>query len=203
MSGNTWLWGQKNGDILFPITPTLIGGMAFGLATPAQVTTNYLQVDTGTKTATAVSGAATLNKMAGVVTSESLTTGAGSTYTLTLTNSDIAAADQVMVNVQLGSSTTGTPQLVNADNSAGQVVVIVKNIHASAAFNGTILISFVQDWLTLPSCLASSKNPTLAVVMVFRHSPRRGAPQPRSLRAPPRLPLCEGARTPHVRLNLS
>src|SRR3989440_989949 len=41
-----------------------------------------------------------------------------------------------------------------------------------------------------------SKSPTLAwmifcsVVMVFSHSPRRGAAQPRPPRAPPRLPFC-------------
>lgn len=116
---------------------------ATGASTLAAVTTTALHVDTGTKTATASSGAATLNKMAGVVTSESLTTAAGATYTLTLTNSDIAAADQVLVSVGNGSNSAGTPAVASVTPGAGSVVVVVQNIHASAALNGTIKIAFV------------------------------------------------------------
>ena len=124
-------------DAIFASPPAL------GSTAPAEVSTDYLQVDTGTKTASATSGAATLNKMAGVITSESITTAAGSDYTLTLTNSDIAAADQVMASVQLGSATTGEPAITSVTPAAGSVVIKVRNIAASAAFNGTIVISFV------------------------------------------------------------
>jgi hypothetical protein len=106
-------------------------------------TLNSVKVDTGTKTAAATAGAATLNKNAGVITSESLTTAAGATYTLTLTDSTIAAADQVMASVQLGSATTGTPTIATVTPAAGSVVIVVQNIHASAALNGTIKISYV------------------------------------------------------------
>ena len=68
-----------------------------------------LQLDTGTKTATATTGAATLAKDSGKITSESLTTAAGATYTLTLTNSAIAAADMVFASVAMGTATTGMP----------------------------------------------------------------------------------------------
>lgn len=102
------------------------------------------EIDTGTKTATASSGAATLNKSAGVITSESLSTAAGSSYTLTLTDSAVAAADQVMASVALGTSTQGTPQIVSVTPAAGSVVIVVKNIHATQAFNGTILVAFVR-----------------------------------------------------------
>src|SRR5215471_15669274 len=68
----------------------------------------------------------------------------------------------------------------------------------------------LHAWLTLPSCLASSNSPTLArmifcsvVMVVVFNPPRRGASQPRPLRAPPRLSLCRGDRTPHVRLNIT
>ncbi len=107
---------------------------------PASLT--QIELDTGTKTASATAGAATLNKMAGVITSESLTTAAGADYTLTLTNSDIAAADQVFASVQLGSATTGMPTVTTVSPAAGSVVVVVQNIHATAALNGTIKISF-------------------------------------------------------------
>lgn len=104
---------------------------------------NSAQIDTGTKTATASSNAATLSKNAGVITSEALTTAAGATYTLTLTNTMVAAADQVLASVQLGSATTGMPVVTTVTPGVGSVVIVVQNIHASAALNGTIKIAFV------------------------------------------------------------
>jgi len=99
--------------------------------------------------ATASSGAATLNAVGllptacGVVTSESLTTAAAATYTLTLTNNMIAAGDIVLATVQLGSSTTGMPAIATVTTGAGSVVIVVQNIHASASLNGTIKISYI------------------------------------------------------------
>ncbi|MDE2426235.1 MAG: hypothetical protein KGO96_10065 [Elusimicrobia bacterium] len=137
-------WTQvSNNPASVAITGGTIDGTTIGGTTPGAVTTNALHVDTGTKTATATAGAATLNKMAGVITSESLTTGAGADYTLTLTNSDIAAADQVYASVQLGTATTGTPAVAMVTPAAGSAVIVVQNIHASAALNGTIKISFL------------------------------------------------------------
>lgn len=102
-----------------------------------------LQIDTGTKTAVASAGAATLNKDAGVITSEALTTAAGATYTLTLTDTSIAAADQVFASVQLGTATTGMPAVTTVTPAAGSVVIVLQNIHATAALNGTIKVAFV------------------------------------------------------------
>lgn len=107
-----------------------------------QGTLGALKLDTGTKTATATAGAATLNKDAGVITSEALTTAAGATYTLTITNSSIAAADQVFASVQLGSATAGMPCITKVTPGAGSVVIVVQNIHASAALDGTIKVAF-------------------------------------------------------------
>jgi hypothetical protein len=121
-----------------------IDGMDIGDSIPNPGRFNPLAVDSGTKTATATSGAATLNKNAGAITSESLSTAAAADYTLTLTNSDIAAADQVVASVQLGSSTTGEPAITSVTPAAGSVVIKVRNIAASAAFNGTIIVSFVR-----------------------------------------------------------
>jgi hypothetical protein len=121
-----------------------IDGMDIGDTIPNPGRFNPLAVDSGTKTATATSGAATLNKNAGTITTESLSTAAAATYTLTLTNSDIAATDQVMASVQFGTSTTGQPDIYTVTPSAGQVVIVVGNSAASAAFNGTLKISFVR-----------------------------------------------------------
>lgn len=103
-----------------------------------------LRVDTGTKTATATAGAATLNKRAGKITSEALTTAQNAIYTLTLTNSDIAAADMVFASVTDGTNTQGTPMIGLVTPAAGSVVIEVINKHASAeAFNGTVVVSFL------------------------------------------------------------
>lgn len=95
-------------------------------------------------TVAAVAGAATLNKGIGTVVSESLTTAALSTYTLTLTNNMITAASIVFANVQLSApAETGLPQIVSITAVAGSVSVIIKNIHATAAFDGTLEINYV------------------------------------------------------------
>ena len=98
-------------------------------------------VDGGTATATA--GAATLNRSVGKVTSEALTTAAGASYTLTLTNSKIAAADVVLASVNRGAGTTGTPAITRVVPAAGSCVIVVQNIHASEALNAAVVISFV------------------------------------------------------------
>src|SRR5438477_5435946 len=59
-------------------------------------------------TGTAASNAVTLNNKCGTITTEALTTGIGSTYALTLTNSSIAAADVVLVQVGNGTNTGGS-----------------------------------------------------------------------------------------------
>lgn len=97
----------------------------------------------GTKTASATAGAATLARYAGVITSESITTAAQANYTLTLTNSLIAAADQVYVSVNNGTNTQGTPVVSTVAPAAGSVVITIKNDHATLAFNGTIKVMFL------------------------------------------------------------
>jgi len=101
-----------------------------------------LYIDTGTKTATAASGAATLNKSSGKITSEALTTAAAASYTLTLTNSQVAAADQVYASVANGTNSQGIPLVSTITPAAGSVAIVVNNQHATLAFNGTIVISF-------------------------------------------------------------
>ncbi len=96
--------------------------------------------DTGTASAT--TGAATLSTQNGIVTSESLTTAAGATYTLTLTNTKIAASSNVMVTTGLGTSTQGLPIVTKVTPGVGSATIVITNAHASLALNGTILIQF-------------------------------------------------------------
>lgn len=94
-------------------------------------------------TATASSAAATLNDLAGLITSEALTTDQNVIYTLTLTNSKIAAGDLVFASVQDGTNTQGTPMIGAIKPAAGSCTIEVINKHATAeAFNGTIKIAF-------------------------------------------------------------
>jgi hypothetical protein len=102
-----------------------------------------LAVDSGTKTATAVAGAATLSKMAGVITSEALVTAAGATYVLTVTLSGVQGSDTVLASVWFGTSTTGTPTIATVKPNAGNVVITVQNIAAAAALNGTLKIGYL------------------------------------------------------------
>jgi uncharacterized phosphosugar-binding protein len=94
--------------------------------------------------ASATAGAATLPALQGKITSEALTTAQNAIYTLTLTNTQIAAADIVMVSVSNGTNTQGSPVVTRVSPAAGSVVILVANLHASAqALNGTIVVSFV------------------------------------------------------------
>jgi hypothetical protein len=113
-----------------------------GLSTLGPVIAEEIEIDTGTKTAAATAGAATLNKSSGVITSESLTTAGLAAYTLTLTNSKITAGDLVFAAIHNGTNTGGTPVLGTTAATANTATIVVQNVHATVAFNGTIVISF-------------------------------------------------------------
>lgn len=120
-------------------TGAVVGG---SLSTTGAGSVGSLQLDTGTKTATATAGAATLNKDAGVITSEGLTTVAGAEYTLTITNSAIAAADQVFASVANGTNTKGPIRITTITPGSGSVVIKVQNGHATDPLDGTIKVAF-------------------------------------------------------------
>jgi hypothetical protein len=94
-------------------------------------------------TATSAAGAVTFNNAtAGVITTESLSTAAGAIYTLTLTSNLIKAGSVVFVSPTLGSATTGTACVAHVTPANGSVVIKIKNIDATNAFNGTLKIGF-------------------------------------------------------------
>jgi|WetSurMetagenome_2_1015567.scaffolds.fasta_scaffold19130_3 hypothetical protein len=93
---------------------------------------------------TASSGAVTVTGKVGKITSESLTTAKDAVYTLTMTNTEIAAGDIVLASVALGTATTGVPVLGTVKPAAGSCVFLVHNKDTgSAAFNGTIVVSYL------------------------------------------------------------
>jgi len=101
----------------------------------------FVVQDKGTVSATA--GAATLSQQAGVVTSEALTTAAGADYTLTLTNTLVAATSIVFVSLATGTNTIAPIYVSKVTPGSGSVVIVVRNGHASSALDGTIKISFL------------------------------------------------------------
>ncbi len=129
----------------------LLGALALACITtgaawaqsPATLNPYSLSIDQGTKTATATAGAATLNKGSGKVTTEALTTAAGTTYTLTVTNSTVTANDMVFASLAFGTNSTGSPHIQRVTPGAGTITVIVRNSDASAALNGTLVVSFM------------------------------------------------------------
>lgn len=117
-------------------------GRKLGLSKDSHLVVADGSISPETGTATATAGAATLAKVAGKITSETLSTAAGATYTLTLTNTKIEATDLVFASVAYGTASAGTPAITRVTPAAGSVVIVVQNVHASAALNGTIVISF-------------------------------------------------------------
>lgn len=103
-----------------------------------------IRIGTGTKTATATAGAATLNKPAGTITTEALSVAATANYVLTITDSIITATDLVTVSVANGTNSAGTPVVSTVAPASGSLVITVKNSHATNAFNGTLKITFTS-----------------------------------------------------------
>ena len=102
--------------------------------------TSALEVETGAVTLS--SNAGTLSQVAGKVTSEALTTAAGAAQSLTITNTLVAATDIIFVTRNGGTSDEGTPEFT-VTPGAGSFVILLENRHASAAFDGTFIFSFM------------------------------------------------------------
>lgn len=84
----------------------------------------------------------TIDKMAGSVTSQALTTAAGSKDTITVTNSLAASSSHILCSVVGGTYTTGIPYVTITNRTAGSFVININNTHPSAALNGTVIVQF-------------------------------------------------------------
>lgn len=83
------------------------------------------------------------NTVAGETTSGSLTTAAGATASLTITNAAIVATSKLSVSIKNGTNSAGTPELVSVTPGTGSATVVVKNDHATDAFNGTLKLEYI------------------------------------------------------------
>lgn len=107
-----------------------------------RATVRKLDTET-TGTGTAESEAVEVNEVAGIITSEALTTAQNGIYELVLTNSKIDANSLVFATVEDGTNTQGTPMIGQVKPGAGTCTIEVINKHASSeALNGTLKIRF-------------------------------------------------------------
>ncbi len=104
-------------------------------------TTKYTEVDVVPGTATSTAGAATITAQTGVITTEALTTAAGGTYTMTLTNKLVNASSIVTPIVGNGTNTVCGLVPITVTPAAGSVVMIFQN-PGLTALNGTVKIGF-------------------------------------------------------------
>lgn len=94
-------------------------------------------------TGTATAGAATCSAQRCVLTSEALTTAAGATYTMTVTNTVVDATDVILCSLANGTNSAGDPRITRVTPGNDSFTILVINDHASAALNGTIKPSCV------------------------------------------------------------
>ena len=104
-------------------------------------TTKLTEVDVLTGSATSTANAATINAQTGVITTEALTTAAGATYVMTLTNSLINASSVVQPIVGRGTGTGCGLVPITVTPTTGSVVMVFQNPGATA-LNGTYKIAF-------------------------------------------------------------
>jgi hypothetical protein len=90
---------------------------------------------------TAITSGVTINSYAGVITTVSATTAAGSNAAFTVTNSKVTTASKVLLTpVHVGA---GIPVFTLDSISNGSFVIRVYNVHPSNAFNNIFKISFL------------------------------------------------------------
>lgn len=100
---------------------------------------NIGQLAVGMRPFTTVSNAATCNHGACLITTEPLTTTAGSTQAITISNSRVVAGDMAICQADANGS-TGEPVITSCRVTDGQIVASLRNVAAAAAFNGAIKI---------------------------------------------------------------
>lgn len=100
------------------------------------------RIDADSGTGTCVTNAVTISKMAGVITTEALTTVAGSSAVIALTNTLIAVGDLVLVWLIGGTNTRKNIMLQAVAISNGATITIFNN--EAVAINGTLIVGFMH-----------------------------------------------------------
>jgi hypothetical protein len=127
--------------------PALVDGAAMSLAKFGHINqivdeVNKVTGNTATVTQlTAISTAVTIDSYAGVITTVSATTAAGSNVAFTVNNSKVTSASKVLLTaVHPGA---GIPVFTLDSINDGTFVIRIYNVHPSNAFNNLFKISFL------------------------------------------------------------
>jgi len=127
--------------------PALVDGAAMSLAKFGHINeivdeVNKLTGNTATVTQTvAITSGVTIDSYAGVITTVSATTAAGSNVAFTVTNSKVTSASKVLLTaVHIGA---GVPVFTLDSINNGSFVIRIYNVHPSNAFNNLFKISFL------------------------------------------------------------
>ena len=127
--------------------PALVDGAAMSLAKFGHINeivdeVNKVTGNNATVTQqTAISTAVTIDSYAGVITTVSATTAAGSNVAFTVTNSKVTSASKVLLTaVHIGA---GVPVFTLDSINNGSFVIRIYNVHPSNAFNNLFKISFL------------------------------------------------------------
>lgn len=99
-------------------------------------------INTDSGTGTCSSNAVTISKMAGVITTESLSTAAAGSQAITLTNTLIAAGDLVILT-KAGGTNTRRNFHVEAVAGSGSATITIYNTEPTNALDGTIILNFL------------------------------------------------------------
>lgn len=92
---------------------------------------------------TVVAGAVTFTTPNCGITTPTLSTAAGSSYSFTLTNTLITTSSVLLVTYGGGTNTNGKSATISATAGSGTSTVTIYNNNASAAFNGTISLFLI------------------------------------------------------------
>jgi hypothetical protein len=131
---NTWSI-KATGVLSFTSGATMTGTVAVTYGAGSSVT-----LDKGT--ATDAGSGVTISKMAGAVTTQSLTTAAGASTSIVVTNTLATTTSIITLTRQGGSNSAGAPSIYVSNRAAGSFTITITNEHAVAALNGTIIIGF-------------------------------------------------------------
>jgi len=87
-------------------------------------------------------GNVTANGSSGQITTSSLTTAAGSTYTITFSNSSIASNSTLLLQAVGGTNTRLRFNIQVTALSSGSATLVITNFESSNALNGTIIFAY-------------------------------------------------------------
>jgi hypothetical protein len=136
VAGTTVASWDSTGANTLPGVQTISGTLTFSAGAK-------IDVDSSTTTASGTGGTstATLSKMAGIITTDAITTAAGGSHVMTITNTLVAAGDLIIGWLVGGANTRVGIQLETVAASSA-ITATIKNNNA-AAINGTVIFGFL------------------------------------------------------------